>query len=415
MRVRSLENRSFLLLVGLVTLAFIYTLAGFLLPVFWAVVFAIVFYPMFRRVRLALGGRGVPASLLTLLAIFLLIIVPVVLISLAVTNEAVGLYGRFSSGEINVTEQVQQIEAMLPRATRLAQRYNIDIERVRTGIEQGALSVSRNLASQLLALGQSAFAFVLLLVVTFYTLFFFLKDGEKLVARLVKVLPLGDPRERRIFSKFADVTRATVKGTFVVAIVQGLIGGIAFAFLGLGSPVLWGVLMALMSLVPAIGAAAVWIPAAIYLALSGEVGKALILTGVGAGIIGLVDNALRPVLVGRDAGMPDYVILLSTLGGIAAFGISGLVIGPVVAGLFLTVWEIFGEEFGDLDTAAGEAAQADSTTGTPVSESDRSEPDALDMQEAEAAQDVADGEPPELAGNGAAPASMSTQPDVKRD
>ena len=388
MRIRSFENRSFLLVVGLVTVAFAYTIAGFLLPVFWAVVFAIVFYPMFRRIRLALGGRGVPASLLTLLAIFLLIIVPVVLVSLAVTNEAVGLYGRFASGEINVTEQVRQVEAMLPRLTRMAARYNIDVDRVRTGIEQGAVTISRNLASQLLALGQSAFTFVLLLVVTFYTLFFFLKDGEKLVARLIKVLPLGDPRERRILSKFAAVTRATVKGTFVVAIVQGAIGGVAFALLGLGSPVLWGVIMALMSLVPAIGAAAVWIPAAVFLALSGEPGKALILTGVGAGIIGLVDNALRPVLVGRDAGMPDYVILLSTLGGIAAFGVSGLVIGPVVAGLFLTIWEIFGEEFGDLDTAAGEAAQADAATGVPVPEVVRPEPDALDMQKAEAAEDA---------------------------
>ncbi len=396
MRVRSLENQSFLLLVGLVTLAFVYTVAGFLLPVFWAIVFAIVFYPMYRRVRLALGGRSVPASLLTLLAIFLLIIVPVVLISLAVTNEAVGLYGRVTSGEINVTEQVRQVEAMLPRLTRLAARYSIDIDRVRTGIEQGAVTVSRNLASWLLALGQSAFAFVLLLVVTFYTLFFFLKDGEKLVARLIRVLPLGDPRERRIFSKFAEVTRATVKGTFVVAIVQGAIGGITFALLGLGSPVLWGVIMALMSLVPAIGAAAVWIPAAVYLALTGDGGKALILVGVGAGIIGLVDNALRPILVGRDAGVPDYVILLSTLGGIAAFGVSGLVIGPVVAGLFLTVWEIFGEEFGNLDTPAGGGAQTDDKTGEPIPEARRTEPDALDMQQAEAAEQADEGEPPAL-------------------
>lgn len=354
MRVESFENRSFLLVVGLVTLAFIWTLAGFLLPVFWAVVLAILFTPLFRRLRLQFGGRGTPASLLTLLVIFLLIVLPVVGLGLAVTNEAVGLYGRFSSGEINVTEQVQQVERMLPRLTRRAEAYNIDIDKVRTGIEQGALTVSRNVASRLLAIGQGALSFVLLLVVTFYTLFFFLKDGEHLRHRLIQVLPLGNQRERKLFDKFADVTRATVKGTFVVAIVQGAIGGIAFAFLGLGSPVLWGVTMGIMSLLPAVGAAAVWVPAALFLALSGSVGKALILTGIGAGIIGLVDNALRPVLVGRDAGMPDYVILLSTLGGIAAFGISGLIVGPVVAGLFLTVWQIFGDEFGEQDAAEPE-------------------------------------------------------------
>ena len=233
MRVESFENRSFLLVVALVTLAFLWTLAGFLLPVFWAVVLAILFAPLFRRLRLALRGRGAPASLLTLLVIFLLIVVPVVGIGLAVTNEAVGLYGRFSSGEINVTEQVQQVERMLPRLTRQAEAYNIDIGRVRTGIEQAALTVSRNVASQLLAVGQGALSFVLLLVVTFYTLFFFLKDGEHLRHRLIQVLPLGNSRERMLFDKFANVTRATVKGTFVVAVVQGGIGGIAFAFLGL--------------------------------------------------------------------------------------------------------------------------------------------------------------------------------------
>lgn len=353
MRVESFENRSFLLVVALVTLAFIWTLAGFLLPVFWAVVLAILFAPLFRRLRLLFGGRGTPASLLTLLVIFLLIVVPVVGIGLAVTNEAVGLYGRVASGEIDVMAKVQQVERMLPRLTQRAAAYNIDIDRVRTGIEQGALTLSRAVASRLLTVGQSALTFVLLLVVTFYTLFFFLKDGEHLRHRLIQVLPLGNSRERMLFTKFANVTRATVKGTFVVAVVQGGIGGIAFAFLGLGSPVLWGVLMALMSLIPSVGSAIVWVPAAAFLALSGEPGRALILVGVGIAI-SFVDNALRPVLVGRDAGMPDYMILLSTLGGIAAFGISGLVIGPVVAGLFLTVWQIFGDEFGEQDAAEPE-------------------------------------------------------------
>ena len=366
MRVESLENRSFLLVVALVTLAFLWTLAGFLLPVFWAVVLAILFTPLFRRLRLAFRGGGAAASLTTLLVIFLLIVVPIVSIGLAVTNEAAGLYSRFASGEIDVMAQVHQAERMLPRLTRAAEQYNIDIVRVRSGIEQAALTVSRTVASRLLAVGQSALTFVLLLVVTFYTLFFFLKDGEHLRHRLVQVLPLGNARERALFDKFADVTRATVKGTFVVAVVQGGIGGIAFAFLGLGSPVLWGVLMALVSLIPSVGSAIVWVPAAAFLALSGEVGKAVIMAVVGAGI-SLIDNALRPVLVGRDAGMPDYMILLSTLGGIAAFGISGLVIGPVVAGLFLTVWQIFGEDFGEHDAIdpKQEMERPDPATGPP--------------------------------------------------
>jgi len=323
---------------------------------------------VYKRLERAFGGRHAPASLLTLLAVFLLIVVPIVLISAAVTNEAVTLYQRVASGEINVSEQVAQVEALLPRLTRRAAELGVDLDRVRAGAGSAAVSVSRTLASRLLAVGQGAFTFVLLLVVTFYTLFFFLKDGEHLVDRLVRALPLGDARERRLLTKFAAVTRATVKGTFVVAIVQGVIGGVTFAFLGLGSPILWGVTMGLMSLVPAVGAAIVWIPAAAFLFATGEFGQGAILVGVGAGIIGLVDNALRPILVGQDAGMPDYVILLSTLGGIAAFGVSGLIIGPIVAGLFLTVWEIFAEEFGARDATRPQAEmeKADPSTDTPA-------------------------------------------------
>ena len=394
MHIRSLTSRSFLLLVAVVTVVFLWTIASFLMPVFWAVVLSILFTPLFVRIRRAFGGRGTPASLVTLLAIFLLLVVPIVGIGLAVTNEAVTLYDRVASGELDLAAQVSQVEAMLPRLTRRAEAYNIDIDRVRTGVEQAALGVSRSLASQLLALGQSALTFTLLLVVTFYTLFFFLKDGERLVDRLVYVMPLGDVRERRLFSKFADVTRATIKGTFVVAIVQGTIGAVTFASLGLGAPILWGVTMGLMSLLPAIGAAAVWIPAALFLILSGALGKGLILVAVGAGIIGLVDNALRPVLVGRDAGIPDYVILLSTLGGIAAFGISGLVVGPVVAGLFLTVWEMFGEEFHELDAAdpglrADEAAEITSVALAAVAAEHAAEASGEASDAASAAADAA--------------------------
>lgn len=355
MRVRSLENRSFLVLVALVTLAFLWTLQGFLLPVFWAVVFAILFTPLYRWFLGAFRGREALASLATLLAVFLLLIVPLAGVGVSVTTEAAGLYERVASGELNVNERIQDVEAMLPRLTRRAARLGIDLDKVRTAAEGSALTVSRGLAAGLLALGQSALSLVLLLAVTFYTLFFFLKDGDALVATLVRALPLGNPREWMILARFAAVTRATVKGSFLVALVQGTIGAVAFAVLGLGSPVLWGVLMAIMSLLPAVGAAIVWAPAALFLVATGDVTKGLILVGVGVGLIGVVDNALRPILVGRDAGMPDYLILLSTLGGIAAFGISGLVIGPVIAGLFLSVWEIFAAEFGGDDPDDPEA------------------------------------------------------------
>jgi predicted PurR-regulated permease PerM len=178
-----------------------------------------------------------------------------------------------------------------------------------------------------------------------YLLFFFLRDGQRMIERLVRALPLGDERERLLMNRFAQVSRATIKGTFVVGIVQGAIGGIAFAVLGLGAPVLWGSLMALLSMLPAVGTALVWLPAAIILIVGDRIGGGVALILVGVLGIGLVDNFLRPLLVGRDTSMPDYLILLATLGGLAGFGLAGIVIGPIIAAFFLAVWEMAHTEF----------------------------------------------------------------------
>ena len=368
MHLRSFENRAFIAIVLLVTAAFVWTLSGFLLPVFWATVLAILFTPLFGWVRRRAGGHDTIAAVVTLLTVLVAVIAPLVALGVAVTNEALGVYDNVASGEIDVTEQISDLEALLPRLTQRAEELGVDLDRIRENAASSALSVGRNVAGRLLDVGQQTLQFVLLLAVTLYVLFFFLRDGDELSATLVRALPLGDQREARLLTKFSAVTRATVKGTFVISAIQGTIGGVAFALLGLGSPVLWGVVMTVFSLIPAVGATIIWGPAAIYLFLSGEVVSGVILVGVGAGIMGTVDNALRPILVGRDAGMPDYMILLSTLGGLATFGVSGLVIGPVVAGLFLTVWELFTEEFAAADTPAD--VPGDSPAEAAAAESD---------------------------------------------
>ena len=178
-----------------------------------------------------------------------------------------------------------------------------------------------------------------------YLLFFFLRDGKKIIELIIHVLPIGDDSERLLLAKFAEVSRATIKGTLVVGIVQGTIGGITFSLLGIQSAVFWGVVMILLSILPAIGSALVWIPAAIYLITNGMLIKGLILIGVGVFIIGMIDNILRPILVGRDTKMPDYLILLSTLGGISLIGISGFVLGPIIAAFFLAIWTMFANEY----------------------------------------------------------------------
>ena len=389
MVLRSFENRAFIALVLLVTVAFVWTLSGFLLPVFWATVLALLFTPLFGWFRRRMRGHESLAALATLLTVFVAVIAPLIGLGVAVTGEALEVYDGVASGEVDVTERIAQVEALLPQLTRRAEELGVDLDRVRENAASTAVTVGRTVAGGLLGLGQRTLQFVLLLAVTLYVLFFFLRDGDRLRATLIRALPLGDPREERLLTKFAAVTRATVKGTFVISAIQGTIGGVAFALLGLGSPVLWGVVMTVFSLIPAVGATIIWAPAALYLLLSGQVVQALILTGVGAGIMGTVDNALRPILVGRDAGMPDYLILLSTLGGLGTFGVSGLVIGPVVAGLFLTVWELFTEEFAPADTALPDVpgdAPAEAAAAEPG-------PAALEGRPKTPPNGAADGEP----------------------
>jgi predicted PurR-regulated permease PerM len=200
---------------------------------------------------------------------------------------------------------------------------------------------SKFFATQALSIGQNTFDFLMSFFIMLYLLFFFLRDGSALGQRMTDTLPLAGDIKRNLSSKFITVIRATVKGNIVVAMVQGALGGLIFWILGIHAPVLWGTLMAFLSLLPAIGAAIVWLPVAIYFLATGAVLNGLLLTAFGILVIGLVDNVLRPLLVGKDTKLPDYVVLMSTIGGMALFGLNGFVIGPVIAAMFIAAWDLF--------------------------------------------------------------------------
>jgi len=212
---------------------------------------------------------------------------------------------------------------------------------MRERLASGALEGSQFLATKAFSFGQGTFQFLVSFFVMLYLLFFLIRDGRDLVARIRKAIPLSDAQKRRLFSKFTRVVRATVKGNIVVAVTQGALGGIIFAVLGISGALLWGVLMAFLSLLPAVGAGLIWTPVAIYFLMTGAIWQGVILTLYGVLVIGLVDNILRPILVGKDTKMPDYVVLISTLGGLALFGLNGFVIGPLVAALFISTWGLF--------------------------------------------------------------------------
>ena len=340
----AIRNVSFFVLVALTTLAFFALIASFLMPVFWAAVLATVFFPLQRRYVARFGGRKSLAAVATILTIVGLVVMPISLAGLAMSREAMQLHDEITSGAIDVRAPLRFLERVTPLANEYLGRFGVDIEGMVQRLSTSAVAIARFIGSKALGIGQDVVRFTALFFLMLYILFFFLRDGDQLVATLIRVLPLGDARVRQLLGKFSDVSVATIKGTLVVGLVQGAIGGFLFWILGSPAPVFWGVLMAVFSVLPAVGPALVWAPAAIILLSLGEIVKGIVLIAAGVVVIGLVDNVLRPILVGRDTEIPDYLVLLATLGGLSIFGISGFVIGPVIAAFFLVVWGMFAEE-----------------------------------------------------------------------
>lgn len=337
------EDRFFLLMLALVTLAFLWVLLPFYGAVFWGAVFAIVFAPLHGRLVRRLPRRPTLAAVLTLLMILLLVIFPLSMISAMLVQEANLMVQRVQSGEFSFSRYFQLIFDALPGwVTRLLDRSGLtSLGLVQDRITASLTRGSQFIAGQALTIGQSTFDFLVSFFVMLYLLFFFLRDGNALALRLKDALPLAPEVKRRLTAKFTTVIRATVKGNIVVAMVQGALGGFIFWVLDVHAPVLWGTLMAVLSLLPAVGAAMVWLPVAIYFLVSGDVGSGVTLMAFGVLVIGLVDNLLRPILVGKDTRMPDYVVLMSTIGGLSLFGLNGFVIGPVIAAMFIAGWDLF--------------------------------------------------------------------------
>jgi predicted PurR-regulated permease PerM len=341
----NIERSFFIALLLAVTLTFLWLIRGFLQPIFWAIALGILLYPLHARLSPRLRDRKSLAAILSILIVVVVIVLPLIGIGAAVTREAATLYERLDTGDLGLQDLYSRVEQSMPRVASTLQRFGVDPSRLGSQLSEAAVTASRVVASRAFSIGQDTLRATVFFFLMLYLLFFFLRDGPSMIEALVRVLPLGDRRERHLLERFAEVSRATIKGTLVVGIVQGAIGGTAFAILGIGAPVLWGVVMALLSVLPVVGTALVWAPAAIVLMISGRIVAGIVLVLIGVFVIGLVDNMLRPVLVGRDTQMPDYLILLSTLGGLAAFGLAGIIIGPIIAAFFLSVWDMAEREF----------------------------------------------------------------------
>lgn len=339
----SIEDKAFLILIVMVSLAFAWILRSFYGAILWGVVIAILFAPLYRWLLRKIPQRPTLAALTMIVLVVMIVILPLTLIAASLTQQATVVFGKVQSGELNFVKLFQQILDALPQwVTGVLDRFGVaSLGGMQEKISAGLIKGSQQIAAQALNIGQSTLEFVVNVAIMLYLLFFLFRDGNALSRRIKDAIPLRAGLRDALLEKFTVVIRATVKGSLLVAMAQGALGGLIFWILGIHAALLWAVLMAFLSLLPAVGAGLVWMPVALYLLATGSFLYGVILIAYGFLVIGLVDNLLRPMLVGKDTKLPDYVVLISTLGGIEVFGLNGFVIGPVIAAMFIAAWDIF--------------------------------------------------------------------------
>ncbi len=337
------ENGVLAFMLVVISVSFGWILWPFAGAILWAVLLSLIFAPWYQGLLKWMPQQRNVASSATVLLIAILVVIPLTLVASALVREVSGVVERLQSGELDLQRSLSEFRSSLPqRAANLLTQFESTglpavRERLSTALTQGWQVIAR----QALSFGQVTVDFLLGVFIMLYLLFYLLRDGDTLLGYVQRAIPLPPEQQQVLASSFTATVRGVLKGDLVVAVVQGILGGLIFWVLGIGTPILWGALMAVLSLLPVLGTALVWAPAAIYLLLTGSVWKGMVLLAFGALVISTIDNVLRPVLVGTDVKMPSYVVLVSSLGGIAIFGVNGFVIGPLLAALFLTTWEMY--------------------------------------------------------------------------
>jgi predicted PurR-regulated permease PerM len=341
-------NRTILavMAIGISTL-FLAMIRHFLLMILLAGIFSGLAHPLYRKLTLAFKGRRTPASFITLLLMVILVLVPLGFFAAMVASEAIKVSQSVTpwvKNHLAGPSAMEELRDFIPFYEKIEPYREMILSKA--GEMVGA--VSKYLIGNLSSATLGTVNFIFMVFVLLYAMFFFLIDGDKLLEKILYYLPLKDEDEQRMVDKFISVTRATLKGTAVIGILQGGLAGVAFFAAGIPSAVFWGTLMALLSIIPGIGAALVWAPASVILAISGHYAEAAGVFMFCALVVGSLDNFLRPRLVGKDTQLHELLILFSTLGGIAMFGILGFIVGPILASLFVTIWDIYGEAFRDV-------------------------------------------------------------------
>jgi predicted PurR-regulated permease PerM len=334
-----------LLLVVAISALFLSVIRPFLLTVFLAAIFAGLAYPLYDWFRRRQGGRARLAAITTIIVLFVGVLVPTAAFLGVVANEAVQVGTRAQAWFQSEAGRLEQLRATIETRVPIARRFIPDGTRLADQIRDVAGRTGPVIVGSVAAFTRGTLNFLLQLFILLYALYFFLTGGPALLQRILYYIPLSAAEESQLLERFVSVTRATLKGSLLIGIIQGGVAGLAFWVAGVPSPAFWGTVMIVLSIIPAIGASLVWIPAVVYLFMMGNAFAALGLLAWCAVVVSSIDNFLRPMLIGRDAKMSDLLILLSTLGGIFLFGAVGFIVGPIIAALFVTIWHIYGETF----------------------------------------------------------------------
>ena len=330
------STNAYHLLLALITILFVSIIFNFAAPILWSIVVSIIFYPLYEKFLLMTNKKTL-SSILSLILILLLVIIPSIGILGLITNELIIFINSFDDYSL------ERYVGMIPNESLINDLLawaGLSITQLTEKADDFLLAASKVFYESVSTISANVINFFISLFLFIYLTFFFLKDGEKILQSCMDAFPMKNEDESYLLNEFQKTTRATIKGTIIVALAQGFLGYMTLLLLGVEGALIWGAVMALLSIIPAVGTILVWLPIALVLFLNGQIMEASILIFSGIFIIGMIDNLLRPILIGKETKIPDYLILLTTIGGISIFGITGFIIGPIIASLFISIWSL---------------------------------------------------------------------------
>lgn len=344
MKVRNYNVYFFILiLLGVSALSYL-VFRPFLSSIVIALILTVVFYGTYKKFLMWTGNRKSLSSFLTCFLILLIIVIPFTVIFGLLTKEASEVYKYISQDEqfyqkyiVNNIENVKSLPIM--------QSFDIDGRLVDQDITSSLQSFSQGFLVFIQKAYQNVVGFIVWIFVMFFSLYYFFIEGSDIKKRIMYLSPLRDEHEAKLLGRFVSMSKATLKGTVIIGLIQGVLGGVMFAIAGIPSFVIWGVVMVVFSIIPAAGSGIIWAPAGIIMLALGNTWQGVFILLFGGIVISLMDNILRPKLVGNDTEMHPLLVLFATLGGLIAFGFIGFIIGPIIIALFLSLWDIYGIEF----------------------------------------------------------------------